>query len=375
MRISQIIQSVDNLSAGPTYSVAKLADELHKLGEDVSVLTLGRPPKAWPYDTPLRIHDGVLELKTGISLSLMREIRKLSDSPGILHGHSIWRLANLFPLFLDRGAPARIICSPRGTLSPWSMQYKALIKQPFWHLLQKPALRRCHCFHATSLAEYESIRSVGLRGPIAVIPNGIDIPSPKTDGLRGKRVVFLSRIDPVKGVDTLLSAWAAIAADFSDWELVIAGPLKGAYPESMQALAREMRAPRVKFTGEVLGEAKRSLLQTASLFVLPSYSENFGMAVAEALAHGVPVITTTGTPWTDMRSHNCGWYIEPNQDALRETLREALGRPLPALHEMGRNGHAWMQQDYSWGHIATMMHQTYEWLLQDAPRPDWVQMS
>jgi glycosyltransferase involved in cell wall biosynthesis len=255
------------------------------------------------------------------------------------------------------------------------MQYKALIKQPFWRFLQKPALHRCHCFHATSLAEYESIRGVGLRGPVAVIPNGIDIPDSETDGLRGKRVVFLSRIDPVKGVDTLLSAWASIAADFGDWELVIAGPLKGAYPDSMQALARELRAPRVTFAGEVLGDAKRSLLSTASLFVLPSHSENFGMAVAEALAHGVPVITTTGTPWADISSHNCGWYIEPNHAALSETLRNALSQPLPALHEMGRNGHSWMQRNYSWGHIATMMHQTYEWLLQDAPRPDWVQMS
>jgi glycosyltransferase involved in cell wall biosynthesis len=369
MRISQIIQSVDNLSAGPTYSVARLADELHKLGEDVSVLTLGRPPKEWPYDTPLRIHDGAFEIKTGISLSLMREIRKLSTSPCILHGHSIWRLANLFPLFLGREAPARIVCSPRGTLSPWSMQYKALIKQPFWHLFQKPALHRCHCFHATSLAEYESIRGVGLRGPVAVIPNGIDIPDPNTDNMRGKRIVFLSRIDPVKGVDVLLSAWASIAADFGDWELVIAGPLKGAYPESMQAFARELQVPRVTFTGEVLGEAKRFLLQTASLFVLPSHSENFGMAVAEALAHGVPVITTTGTPWADVRSHNCGWCIELHQDTLREALRSALSQPLPALREMGRNGHAWMQRDYSWGRVAEMMRDTYEWLLSGAPRP------
>jgi glycosyltransferase involved in cell wall biosynthesis len=249
------------------------------------------------------------------------------------------------------------------------MRYKAFIKQPFWHLLQKPALRRCHCFHATSHAEYESIRNVGLHGPVAVIPNGIDIPDPTADNLRTKRVVFLSRIDPVKGLNILLPAWTAIAADFSDWDLVIAGPLKGTYPESMQALAREIRAPRVTFTGEMLGEAKRSLLQTASLFVLPSYSENFGMAVAEALAHGVPVITTTGTPWTDIRSHNCGWYIEPNQDALYEALREALSLPLPVLHEMGRKGHAWMQQDYSWKHIAEMMRQTYEWLLSGTSRP------
>jgi glycosyltransferase involved in cell wall biosynthesis len=176
----------------------------------------------------------------------------------------------------------------------------------------------------------------------------------------------------VKGLEMLLSAWTAIAADFSDWELVIAGPLKGAYPESMQTLAREMRAPRVKFAGEVLGEAKRFLLSSAALFVLPSYSENFGMAVAEALAHGLPVITTTGTPWAAISSHNCGWYIAPDKTALRDTLREALNRPLPALHEMGRNGQAWMQRDYSWGRVAEMMQQSYVWLLTGGARPDYV---
>jgi glycosyltransferase involved in cell wall biosynthesis len=223
MRISQIIQSVDNLSAGPTYSVAKMADELQKLGEDVSVLTLGKPPKEWPYETTLRVHDGIFEQKVGVSFSLMREIRMLSGSPCILHGHSIWRLANLFPLLLSRESPARIVCSPRGTLSPWSMQHKALVKQPFWHMLQKPSLLRCHCLHATSFTEFESIRDVGLRVPVAIIPNGVDIPDAMPDNNRARRVLFLGRIDPVKGVDMLLSAWTAIAAEFNDWELVIAG--------------------------------------------------------------------------------------------------------------------------------------------------------
>jgi glycosyltransferase involved in cell wall biosynthesis len=372
MRIIQIIHGVHNPSAGPTYSVAKLADELHALGEETSVLTLGRAPAEWPYKSPLKIHDGALESKTGVSLSLMREIRRLSHESCILHGHGIWRLANLFPLFLSRDTPARIICSPRGTLSPWSMRYKALVKQPFWQLLQKPALQRCPSFHATSPDEYENIRRVGLRSPVALIPNGIDLPDLATDTPRLKRVVFLSRIDPVKGLDLLLPAWTAIARNFSDWELVIAGPLTSAYADSIQALARDIQAPRVKFMGEVVGRPKRALLSSASLFVLPSYSENFGVAVAEALAHGVPVITTTATPWAEVVSRDCGWYIAPNVEALRETLQEALGRPLPALHEMGRKGRSWMQQNYAWARIAEMMQQTYQWLLYGTARPDWV---
>ena len=372
MKITQIIQGVYNPSAGPTYSVAKLADQLYTLGEDASVLTLGEPPAVWPYEAPLTIHDGVLERKTGVSLSMMAAIRRLSKSPGILHGHGIWRVANLFPLFTDREGAARIVYSPRGTLSPWSMQHKILVKQPFWRLLQKPALQRCHCFHATAPAEYEDIRRVGLRGPVTIIPNGVDIPDIPANNIRRKRVAFLSRIDPIKGLDILLPTWAAIADEFSDWDLVIAGPLGNDYADSIQTLAETLNAPRVKFAGQVLGETKHRLLTEASLFVLPSYSENFGMAVAEALAHGTPVITTTETPWSDLHRRNCGWCIAPQQPELEQTLRNAMSRPLESLREMGENGREWMRENYAWDRVAGMMMQTYKWLHDKAPRPDCV---
>ena len=146
MQITQVIQGVHNPSAGPTYSVGRLAGELHKLGEESSVLTLGNPPDNWPHIAQLHIYSGRLERLTGVSPALMRKIHRLSKSPCILHGHGIWRIANLFPLVIGRETPARIVYSPRGTLSSWSMQYKSLVKKPFWKLLQKPALDRCQCY-------------------------------------------------------------------------------------------------------------------------------------------------------------------------------------------------------------------------------------
>jgi len=373
MQITQIIQGIYNPSAGPTYSVAKLTDQLYTLGEDASVLTLGEPPAEWPYKAPLKIHNGALERSTGVSLSMMAAIRRLSKNPGILHGHGIWRVANLFPLLTSRNGGARIVLSPRGMLSPWSMQYKTLVKQPFWRLLQKPALQRSHCFHVTAPVEYEDIRRVGLRGPVTIIPNGVDIPDIPADNICRKRVVFLSRIDPKKGLDILLPAWTAIADEFSDWDLVIAGPLGDSYADSMQSLAKSLNTPRVQFAGQVLGETKLRLLAEASLFVLPTYSENFGIAVAEALAHGTPVITTTETPWTDLDKRNCGWCITPRQPELEQALRNAMSRPFESLHEMGKNGREWMRDNYAWDRVAEMMMETYKWLQNEGPRPDFVE--
>lgn len=372
MQVTQIIQGVHLASAGPTYCVARLTEELNRLGAQTTVLTLGDPPVEWPPAAPLRLHSGRWARGTGVSCALTREVRRLASAPGILHGNGIWRYTNLFPLLISKKTPARIIFSPHGMLSPWSMRFKSAIKAPFWQLLQRPALARSHCLHATAPIEYEDIRRVGLRAPVAVIPYGIDIPRLRQEEPRLKRVVFMSRIDPKKGVDLLLPAWQALAADFSDWELVIAGPLGGSYADSMQTLARRLAAPRVTFTGQVLDEDKRALLSGASLFVLPTRSENFGMVVPEALAHGTPVITTHETPWEEIPRRGCGWIIRPDQQELEQVLRDAMSRPLEQLGAMGAAGRAWMEADYSWGRIAGMMRDTYEWLLHGGDRPPWV---
>lgn len=351
-----------------------MADELLKLGLDSSILTLGQPPLNWPHIAPLKLHSGRLENLLGISPSLMRELRNMSYSPSILHGHSVWRLINLFPLFLKKNPEAKVICSPRGALSSWSMQYKKLVKLPFWKLLQKPALNRCNCFHVTSEQEYEDIRQLGFRTPISIVPNGIDLPDCKSTHRRRKKILYLSRINPVKGIDILLSAWESVAPEFPEWELIVAGPLDNDYALTIQALSKSRNIPRLKFFGEALGNTKNMLFSESSLFLLPSYSENFGIAVAEAFAHGVPVITTTGTPWSNITIKRCGWYIDPKQEALTTSLRDALSRPLPELHEMGLRAHQWMLEEYSWQHIATLMQDTYKWLLTGAEQPSCVHL-
>ena len=370
MQATQIIQGLTS-SAGPTYCVARLADELYKSGVQSSVLTLGQPPAEWPYRAPLILHSGSLERGIGISCALARDVRKLARAPGILHGNGIWRFTNILPLLLARQVPARIVVSPHGMMSPWSMQSKSLMKTPFWKLLQKPALDRSHCYHVTAPIEYEDVRRLGLRGPVAIIPYGIDMPDLRTEE-KHKRILYMSRIDPKKGVDLLLQAWAGLAADFPNWELVIAGPLSGSYPAAMQSLAQHLAAPRISFAGEVRGEHKRMLLSTSSLFVLPTRSENFGMVVPESLAHGTPVVTTSETPWSEIRDRGCGWVIRPDRHELEQALRDAMGRPLDELADMGGTGRAWMERDYAWGGIGEKMHSTYEWLLNGGPRPDWV---
>lgn len=372
MRILQVIGAVDNPSAGPTYSVARLADELAGRGDDVSVVALGDEPLLWPHAAPLRVYPSGMHTLGGVSLPLVADLREAARAPVILHGHGVWRFANLFPLMMPARTPARLVCSPRGMLSWWSMNHKGRIKRPFWRGLQRPALARCHCLHATADIEYEDIRRMGLKVPVAVIPNGIDVPPEFPIANREKKVIFLSRIDPKKGLDILMRAWSSVAPRHPDWELLIAGPMEGTYAREIRALAARLSLPRTRFLGQVLGDEKRAVLADSSLFVLPSHSENFGIAVAEALAHGLPVITTRGTPWSKVVEHGCGWYVRAEEGDVRDALDAALRQPLAALGAMGRKGREWMLRDFSWSGVAKRMHGTYEWLLHRSRPPDWV---
>lgn len=373
MKIYQIIQGIDNPSAGTTYSVGCLSHNLALLKHDVTVMALGNRPPQWSYDSSLQVFDG-MSVRMGLApLEAIRRVRSsVQDGASVVHGHGMWRIANLFPLVINTNAPAKLVWSPRGMLTQWSMRYRAARKAVFWSLLQQPALRRVDGFHATAPSEVADIRRLGFQQPIALIPNAVDVPDNPSPCSRQKTVAFVSRIHEVKGLHLLIPVWTELADHFPDWELVIAGKIDSSYGRSMVRLARQLGSKRLKFVGEVLGSAKSTLLSTCRLFVLPSFSENFGIVVAEALAHATPVITTVETPWTTLPQQGCGWSIAPDSHNLKESLREALSLPDIRLEHMGMIGRKWIEQDFAWHPIATRFEEYYRWLNEGGQKPSFV---
>jgi glycosyltransferase involved in cell wall biosynthesis len=185
--------------------------------------------------------------------------------------------------------------------------------------------------------------------------------------------LFLSRIHPKKGIDVLLRAWAGLEVERPDWDLVIAGPDELGHTADMQALARTLGLKRIEWRPAVHGAAKSALYRSADCFVLPTNSENFGLVVAEALAHEVPVITTRNAPWEGLRMHDCGWWIDLDAAVLFRTLEDATARPRPELQEMGARGRTWMTRDFGWDGVGQKMHALYEWVTGRAARPEFVQ--
>ncbi len=173
-----------------------------------------------------------------------------------------------------------------------------------------------------------------------------------------RTALFFSRIHPIKNLLGLVKAWAQVRP--AGWRLVIAGPdAAGHAAEVQRAIDHAGLSDVIQLGGPRFGEEKESLFRSASLFVLPSFSENFGIVVAEALAYGVPAITTTGTPWQCVVSDDCGWYVEPNESALTEAIRDATARSPATLAAMGLNGRRCIETRCQWDTTASTLDVAY----------------
>ena len=189
--------------------------------------------------------------------------------------------------------------------------------------------------------------------------------------IRLKRIVFFGRVHKVKAVDNLVKAWGALQADLPDWELVIAGPDCGAKAE-LDAIIAEGNIPRVRFTGEINGQAKYDFLTDADIYVLPSHTENFGVTVAEALACGTPSIASQGSPWEGLETEQCGKWVPIGVEPLITALRELTSLSDEERAAMGQRGIEWIRHDFSWEGIGAKMKAAYAWLLGQGEKPDWV---
>lgn len=377
MRVIHIVPAITEEASGPSYSVPQLCESLIETDVDVQLAVLDWAPmpvdllylKAFPL--------GFGPRRLGVSPG-MRHWLKTEAASGltdIIHNHGLWMMPNVYPGWVRKKTRCKLMVSPRGALSEWAMGINAFQKIIFWHFLQAQTLQAADCFHATAESEFHDIRRHGFKQPVCILPNGIDVPTlvAKPKDCR-RQLLFLGRIHPIKGIDHLLRAWQVVETQFPEWDLVIAGPGKSCYQAEMQALASQLRLERVTFDGPHYGDKKLEAYRAASLFVLPTHSENFGMTVAEALAAGTPAIVTQGAPWGGLEEHGAGWWIEIGVNPLIACLEKALATPSERLVEMGRAGREWMLRDFSWEQIGTQLSSVYSWLLEGGETPTCVRL-
>jgi glycosyltransferase involved in cell wall biosynthesis len=294
----------------------------------------------------------------------------------VLHDNGIWAASNIAAIGAARAAGLPYVISPHGMLEPWAMAYHGGRKRLAWAAYQRRALSGSAGLLATAEQERVAIRRLFPRLPVAVIANGVDCPAvaPPTDPA-STTVLFMSRVHPIKNLIGLIDAWAGLCADprFAAWRLAIAGPDEVGHVADIRRHAERCGvAARVDFLGPAADVDKAALLAQSAVLVLPSFSENFGVVVAEALAAGLPVIAAHGAPWDELPRRGAGWWVSPDAGALRDALVEALSLSPGERRAMGERGHAYVAAAFGWERIAAATASFYRWIIEGGKAPDFV---
>jgi len=367
MKVLHIVGSIDKSAGGPSRSVPQTCEQLSKLGIEIELVSrLSAHPIEVNTSKPFKLSfRSLMELVLyGLSIS-KKEV-------SLIHLQHVWDPYIHVIAWFARIKGIPYLITPRGMLEPWIMRRNSWKKQLAMFLYQRRDLRKALCIHATCDMEKDNIRNLGFTQPIAVIPNGLNLSAIKETKVDfgTNKIVFLSRIHVKKGIEILLEAWKELNS--KDWYLEIAGEGDSKYISELESSLKTENITNVKFVGSQYNSDKWSFIQSADLFVLPTYSENFGIVVAEALAVGVPVITTKGTPWQELETHRCGWWIDLTVPDLVKTLNKAINTSPEELKKMGLRGQKLVEDRYDIEIVAQNMKNLYEWNIGQANQPDFV---
>ncbi|MEA5448120.1 glycosyltransferase [Leptolyngbya sp. CCNP1308] len=375
---------------GPTQVALNIVRALRDVGIDAEIATTN-DDEAGLLDVPIaqRVdYEGVpvwffprlARLKAFIpSMGLTRWMVNHLDKYDIVHNHYLFCYAPTVAGRLAQHRQIPYISSTIGQLTPWALQQSRFKKQIYGRFIERSILNRAAAIHCTTPAEAEDARRFGISSPTLILPLGVNpalIIADAAAKLRDryslptncKIILFLSRLHEKKRPDFLLRAFAQLAPQSHGYHLLLAGSGDANYCDRLKTLTNTLNiAHSVTFTGFVSGSDKDLLLQGSNLFALPSYSENFGIAVAEALGAGLPVVVTPEVQIaTDISAAQAGLVISDDLDAWSNALSQLLCDP-DLSTQLGHNGQQLAAAKYSWPAIAHKLSQSYDEILTGQP--------
>lgn len=356
----------DVTDGGPAMSTYLTMFGLRQLGVDAELFMypLSKNGRLRGEEVPIHYASSPIDNKLFYSLKYKKEMKALGDYD-IYHAQGVWRYPTyaLADIARQKGKP--YIITPRGMLYPQDI---AKSNKAFKKLSLKIRLLRdlneAACVQVTCEDEMNYCRNLGVTSPIAIIPNPVEI----IDYLEEKRdsifrLGYLGRISPRKNVESLIYAFAALKDEIVDAELLIIGGGDEEYEKFLRSEVKRLELNNVKFTGFLSGQEKADAIASVSVMAMPSEFENLGNVILESLVRRIPCIATTGSPWRELQTHNCGWWVEYTQKAITEAIRQAINTPAEELKAMGVRGRKLMEQNYSVDAVAFKMKELYSSLL------------
>ncbi|GBL08738.1 alpha-D-kanosaminyltransferase [Microcystis aeruginosa Sj] len=383
MKILQIVPSISLVYGGPSQMVLGLSAALAQLGQDVTIITTdsnGDTGQA-PLDVPL----GVPVSQNGyqiyyfpcspfrrykFSLDLFTWLANRAKDYDIAHIHALFSPVSSISASIARYHQLPYILRPLGTLDPADLQKKRQLKQIYANFLEKPNLAAAAAIHFTSQQECQTAERFNIKTKDIVIPLGVDFFNPQALPVTGfdlpqnkPIILYMSRLDPKKGLDLLLPSLESLLEKGLDFHFVLAGgnPQDSEYENRIKnQIERSILGKNTTITGFVTGEVKNSLLARADLFVLPSYYENFGIAVAEAMAAGIPVVISDRVDLHPaVTAAAAGWVTACQLEDLTNTLATAITNP-EIRQQRGKNARDLVLNQYSWSAIADQLLTVYQ---------------
>ena len=378
MKILHVISSVWRGGGGTSEVVPRLCRAQQECGHEVTLavahtsdisdatsaaIAAGVEYKAFPRLRSLA--------PLAISPVFSREIERLIANVDIVHLHGCWQYPSWSAGWAAQKQGKPYIMMPHGFLEPERLKISRWKKLIVGKLIERPLLKKASGIVATSESEAVGIRAYGVSGRTHIMPIGLDF-ADIDSGTRNesllqnlgcdihkKQLLYFSRITPVKGLDMLADAWGRI--NHSGWQLLIVGPDDRGYADVVRAMYRNyISEGSVVVHGPVFGQDKSDLLRSVNAFVLPTRSENWSIAVAEAMAARLPIVCTKGAPWRCIDEVNAGKWVDISSKGIMLGLEYIMNATDSARYFMGENGRMWAAQNLDWGIIARNLIMFYD---------------
>lgn len=375
MRILNTIPNLDIKSGGPSTCTYYLLKGLNRF-EDVQadILTLKSKDTKW--------NDSFIKYVSDDSISSFvysRNLKRYLFECGkydLYHANSLWTYPSHITNIIAQKVNSPFILSPHGMLYPQALSVSKWKKYIAYSLYQRKDIENATVLHATCSIEMQYMRDLGLKNTIAVIPNCLYvnrqllIDRKTTNSVR--RFGFIGRINRIKNIDRILYAWKCLGRKTSNSMLEIIGSGDKVYETELKEYVQKNKFQNVIFLGFLSGERLQKAIRQLDFLILPSKSENFGMVVPEALINRVPVIASRYTPWEELNTYLCGWWVDNDVQTLHDIICEAIEMSESDRIVMGNNGRNLVLNKYTVEQVSSQMKHLYEWILNGGQKPDFV---
>jgi glycosyltransferase involved in cell wall biosynthesis len=383
MKVLQTIGGFGAKGGGTSTCTYDLLISMHQSvsGADVDLLT---PSVTDPSDRIMsngeqwiKVVDNDYRTPLSISKNMVDFLQQ--SNYDVYHTNGMWMHINHITCSVARSKNKPYVITPHGMLYPEALARSAWKKWPLRKLWFDRDIREAGCIHATCQDEMKHLRTLGYKGPIALIGNPVCVPlctsefigyrNHKPDGLI--KLGFLGRLHPRKHVEKILQGVALIQD--KNIEIYIMGKGDDSYEEFLHnEVLRLGLGDRVHFLGFLNGREKFEQLSKITALFVPSDIENFGMIIPEALIVGTPVMASLGTPWEALNIENCGWWKDNSPESIAEVIEEIKDLSPDQLYAMGARGREYILKNFAADRVATQMYSLYQWLNGDSDKPDFV---